>query len=151
MKKLPQKWATYATLQADLLTSRRVSERSWGTEAALNELLCNHEKIDLLNSDSAERIAASRRRRERRRERLRLVYMSRLGEAVHPEDALDARHRLNAIRLKTSPSDWSLLFQLGLGESYESISVTTRTTPGSLRTKVRRLRVILAAKPRHPK
>ena len=145
MKSLPRRWSIYANLQAEMSSNRRVSERSWGMEAALKQFLCSPENLDLSEPDSAEKAAANERRRERRREKLRLVYISNTEQAVQPEDALDARHSLNAIQLKTAPNDWSLLCQVGLGENYQKISLTTRATPGSLRARVRRLRVMLAA------
>jgi DNA-directed RNA polymerase specialized sigma24 family protein len=144
MKKLSYPWSVYANLQAELSGNRRVSEQAWGTEAALNRFLDPSKNEPFFNIETATLAAASERRKERRRAKLRLIYLADCEQANEPEIMLDARQQLHQIELKIPVNDWSLLCRVGSGQNYDEIANAIGATPGSLRTRVTRLRGQLA-------
>lgn len=84
MADLPHPWDTYDHLQATLSRSQSISHESWGTEAALNAILCSS-RDKPLTTDEIARTAASERRRERHRAHLRLVYFSDCDAPLIPK------------------------------------------------------------------
>lgn len=144
MADLPHPWGAYARLQSKLLHSRHIDDRSWGTEAALNRILISPDSKPL-TVDEIARTAASERRRERRRARLRLVYVAADDASHHPEDAPAARHELFIARSKVTKRGWTLLCQVAAGYDYVELAAARGKTPGCLRVRVLRLRRRLAA------
>jgi hypothetical protein len=147
MADLPHPWDIYARLQAALSRGNHLSDQTWGTEAALDAILLSLQEKNPVTSDDLARIAASERRRERHRARLRLVHLTGGGEiGVDPDGALAAREGLRIARSKVSSRDWRVLCQLAEGYSYADVAAQTRSTPGNLRIRVLRCRQRLAAR-----
>jgi len=140
MADLPHPWGAFEHLQAELSRGRCISEQSWGTEAALNGILDSLRDNQALASEEMARTAASERRRERRRARLRRAHLTGGDTPAHPEDALAARQELLAIRAKVSERDWFLLREIGFGRDYADVASVIGRTPGSLRVYAFRLR-----------
>jgi DNA-directed RNA polymerase specialized sigma24 family protein len=146
MADFPHPWDAYARLQAALSRAHRLSEKTWGTEAALDAILFSLQDNHPVTSDDVTRAAASERRRERHRARLRLVHLASVEVGADPDDAFAAREILRIARSKVSGRDWPVLCQLAQGYSYAEVAARTGDTPGSLRVRVRRCRQQLAAK-----
>jgi hypothetical protein len=85
---------------------------------------------------------------DRRRERSRASRREPLFEYIaiaHPEDGLNARLELAAIRRKVGDRSWNLLSAVATGCNYKDISTATSMRAGAIRVKVLRLRAELAA------
>jgi hypothetical protein len=146
MTDLPYPWGVYARLQTEMLRGSRITDQSWGTEAAMNGVLASLQDNKPPTPDEIERTAASERRRERRRAYLRLVYLAGSDTSPHPEAALIARHELDIARSRVSERDWSVLCQVGSGCGYAELASVNGGTSGGWRVRVLRLRRQLAAK-----
>ncbi len=88
---LPDPWAVYARLQAELDRRKQVDDRSCGLEAGLNRLLAM--RVQPLTEEAVSRAVRSESRRERHRAQLRRVHLL-IGDSVaDPEGrALLDRH-----------------------------------------------------------
>ncbi len=64
MADIPHPWDAYGHLQVVLSRAHRVSDQTWGTEAALDALLRSLQDNQPVTSDDLTRTAASERRRE---------------------------------------------------------------------------------------
>jgi hypothetical protein len=146
MTDLPSPWDIYARLQTEMLCGSRVTNQSWGTEAAMNHVLASLQDTKSPEADEIERTAASERRRERRRANLRLVYLTSSEIFPDPEAPLIARHELAIVQSKVSARDWSALCQVGSGCGYAELASANGGTSGGWRVRVLRLRRQLAAK-----
>ena len=145
MVELPHPWNAYASLQTSLRRGCRVDDRSWGTEAAMDRILVSLQDNHPLTSDEIVRAAASERRRERNRTRLRLVHLAGSELSPHPENAIAARQELGVARSKLSGGDWSVLRHVAEGYGYGELASAIGGTPERLRVRVLRLRRKLTA------
>lgn len=146
MADLPHPWDIYAHHQAALSRGRCLSDQIWGTEAALDAILRSLQDNNPVTSDDLARTAASERRRQRHRARLRLVYLRGVEASADPDDALASREGLRIARSKVSIRDWRVLCQVAEGYSYAEVAAQVRCTPESLRIRVLRCRQRLAAR-----
>lgn len=159
-------WDAYARLQRKLSGEPQVDDRSWGLEEGLNRLLNGDE--DLM-ADAAARAVRSESRKERHHTRLRRLHLSvreqtgaqevgrdtghrppvigqhALEALCRVEERLDSRHRLGAAAQRLTADDQALLQAVAEGWDYDKISSVTRIRTGTLRVRVRRLRVALVA------
>lgn len=140
MADLPHPWDIYAHLQAALSRGRNLTDQTWGMEAAANAFLLSFQDNQVVTSDDLARTAASERRRQRHRAHLRLVHFSGIELGADPEDALAAREKLHNVQSTVSRRDWRVLCQVAAGYSYAEVAARNRSTPGSLRVRVRRCR-----------
>lgn len=142
MADLPQPWDTYAHHQATLARGYSVSDRSWGTEAAMNRILGSLEDTTPLTIEEIARAAASESRRERHRAHLRAIYLSGSDVSLQAqaEEAFFFAHELRLARSKLSEEDWALLCQVAAGHSYEDIAAANGCSVGGLRVRVLRCR-----------
>jgi hypothetical protein len=145
MADLPHPWDLYVRLQRDSLRCHRVSNYSWGMEAAMGRILTSLENDKPAAPDEISRAAASERRLERDRAHLRLVHFGGSEISDHPEVCLAARQELRAAESKVSTKDWSILCQLAAGHNYAELAIANGGTPGSLRIRVLRCREHLIA------
>jgi hypothetical protein len=146
MADFPHPWDAYASLQAALSRGRYITDQSWGTEAAMNRILVSLQDNKPPAADQIARTAASERRRERHRARLRVIHLAGGDISARPEDALAARQELRVARSKVSERDWSVLCQLATGYNYAEVAAVNGGTPGTLRVRVLRCRQHLATK-----
>lgn len=135
----------YAELQADLAPATRLSEKTWGTEAALDHFLNILTAGTPATAEEIARAAASRRRRERDRARLRSLYMTPTEASPHPDKQIIARSELRVASSKIPPAAWSLITRLAAGFEYGELARTTGETPGNLRVQALRARKRAAA------
>ncbi len=146
MADIPHPWDAYGHLQAVLSRAHRVSDQTWGTEAALEAILRSLQDNQPVTSDDLTRTAASERRRERHRAHLRLVHLQGVEVGADPDDALAAREGLHIARSKVSSRDWPVLCQVAEGYRYAEIAGRIGVTPGCLRVRLRRCRQQLAGR-----
>ena len=151
MSELPPPWNEYARHQAKLASRRRVDGTSWGLEAGLNRLLSKKDdeeqsqKERRLSEEDVDRIIQNESRNERYRAGLRKVYLTPVDTMNNVENALDARHQLQALQEQVSASDWDLLLAVGVGHEYEELAKARGVTSGSLRVRLLRHRTKLNA------
>ena len=140
MKHAHPEWDAYARLQEELARSTTINQHAWGLETGL------HSTLSGASGDDADRAVRSQRRRERHRARLRLIHIDG-GDAVVSTvsvAALDARRALQRIRVQLGARNWFLIRSIAEGEDYRSLSALLGVAPGTLRARVRRLRLKLA-------
>ena len=151
MSELPHRWSTYARLQTQLARSQgsdkrtsRIDDRTWGIEAALNQLLAEQPPAE----EELDRAIRSASRRERYRKRLRRIHLPAeepAGTSVE-EDTFDARERLRRVAGRVTPEDSALLRAVGEGYEYKEIAASTKVAAGTLRARVLRLRRTLSGR-----
>lgn len=141
MAAIPQLWANYAQLQQRLASRSSIDDHSWGMEAQLDRLLeqpgCDDETL--------ARVGASASRKARHRARLGRIYLTVQDSAPGPEAPACARRDLRSIRAAVNDNDWRLLVAVASGYGYDELAAERRVTTGSLRARVLRQRVRLAA------
>jgi len=143
MADLPHPWAIYARLQTNLRRDYRVGDRSWGTEAGMDQILESAAGAPP-TEDEINQIIATSRRRERHRGSRREPLLEDIATA-HPDGALTARSELAAIRRRVGDRNWELLTAVGTGSDYKEISIAGSVPAGAVRVRVLRLRASLAA------
>jgi DNA-binding NarL/FixJ family response regulator len=139
-------WDAYAHLQAQLSRAHLVSDHTWGMEAALDAILRSLHDNQPVTPDDLTRTAASERRRERYRARLRLTSLRGVEVGADPDERLAAREGLRIARSKVSSRDWPVLWQVAEGYNYPEIAGRIGVTPGCLRVRVQRCRQQLVGK-----
>jgi phage/plasmid primase-like uncharacterized protein len=132
-------WHHYAYLQ-DELDDFRVSDRSWGIEAALNRIVAGDFTDSTTINIDIGRTIANEERRERYRAALRRLHLTTNDASPHAEEHLVARAELRAAEAKTTKKKWRLLVAIGEGHDYAELAAAEGATIGSLRAKVFRLR-----------
>jgi hypothetical protein len=130
MAELPHPSNIYAQHQARLSRRCQVDDSAWGIEESLNAVLNSLRDNSRVTSDDFARIAASARRRERKRALLRLVNLSS-EVGPDPDDALAARQGLRFARSMISTHDWHLLRHLAEGGSYADLARTSESAGGT--------------------
>jgi len=136
---LPHPWREYLGYQRKLANSSTIDVLSWGREAALNRILSNPALCSPPSTEEINRAARSERRRERHRERLRLMHLPRLDH-VEFESAALARIDLRKVRAQTTAVEWVLLSEVAEGRSYDEIAASTGVSSGALRVRILRIR-----------
>jgi DNA-binding NarL/FixJ family response regulator len=144
MSELPQRWRAYADLQEKLALRRQVDYQTWGLEAGLNRLLVHSGESAMI--EDADLAARSESRKERHRRKLRRLHLAVTDSVGHPEDVLDARHRLRMAEEQVTAEEWALLRAVGEGEQYAKIATVVKVSVGVIRTRVFRLRRSLVAR-----
>jgi hypothetical protein len=127
------------------IRARPAIEICYFSDRLLDAMLRSLRDRTTVTLDDLARTAASERRRERRRARLRLVYLT--GDELvgaDPHDAFAAREALRVARANVSSHDWRLLCKLAEGYGYAELAAQSRSTPESLRVRVLRSRRRLA-------
>lgn len=145
MADLPHAWRVYARIQQQLSNCAALSQRAWGLEAALNELLSYQPQLS--ESELSRTIASAERRH-----RYRHAQLQRYAEQDHEEasladpiaEALDADQILQRIRGAVADPDWLVLNALAEGESYKVLADELGTSSGALRVRISRARKQLA-------
>lgn len=140
MTGLPHPWAAYARLQEELDKSN-VSGRSWGLEAALNQLLAQPQELP--TATDCERVVQNASRQERHRARLRRVWTNPEAPSPGLESMVDARRRLRLVQARVTGQNWAVLSALGEGYDYGEIAAGSGIAEGALRARVCRLRRFL--------
>lgn len=132
-----QQWDAYARVQNALDRRSTVDDYAWGLEAAANGLL------DGPPPDDIERTVRSGGRKERYRARLRRTFLRYAVAKTDPEREFFARERLRVIRALVRRKDWALLLGIAEGLGYAELAARWGVAPGTLRTRVSRLRASL--------
>jgi hypothetical protein len=140
MLDLPEPWAIYARWQAALMGRDRVDDVTWGLEAGLNRCL-----DQTAPAEDVTRAVAAESRRERYRQRLRSIYLSKENEVPDCESAVIAAERLEQVRASVSEGEWELLRDVAEGKNYRELAASSHSTPGALRIRTMRLRLRLRA------
>jgi DNA-directed RNA polymerase specialized sigma24 family protein len=141
MLSVPKGWAAYARLQAKLSATATTDSRTWGLEAGLDRFL-DLAGREIPRDADIDRAVQSESRRERYRARLRSIRCAADIPSV-PEDAVEARRSLRALRDATTPNDWALLLAVADGCDYGEVAASLGVTAGQLRVRVMRLRLAL--------
>lgn len=144
MSEFPAEWNTYARLQAQLACSHgrdmrtwRIDDRTWGIEAALNQLLSAQPSVE----KEVDRTIQSASRKERYRKRLRRIHLpADESSETSVEDTFNARERLRRVAGRVTSEESALLRAVGEGYEYKEIAASTNVAAGTLRARVLRLR-----------
>jgi hypothetical protein len=147
MAELPFPWSIYAEHQSKAARCGRISDKSWGIENGLTNFLTAVDSSSIpANPDefrrSVDRAVATGSWVERNRARLRRKYL-RQDPEPHAEPQMLARARLAEIRSNVSAAEWELLIAQAAGLAAHEIAAAPGATPGSIRTRIARLRVRL--------
>ncbi len=144
MAEIPHSWRAYARLQHQVGRSSRADARAWAIEGGLDHLL--EDTVGGVDGDEgAIRSVAAARRREVHRSGALRRHAKAWSGFQHPEAAIHARLTLEALRKRTTGSEWDILCDVGAGWSYDEIAKVRGGTPGMFRVRVLRLRRTLAA------
>jgi DNA-binding NarL/FixJ family response regulator len=141
-------WFLYAELQDGVSQTFHLTDAAWGNEAAMSYFLTTVQSgIIPPEPDFREALATARSTsawNERNRARLRRMYlpaweMGDIQEESHQLDRLLARK----LRARLDPEDRVLLDELATGATYAEVAAKRGVSPGSLRTRVSRLKARL--------
>ena len=94
--------------------------------------------------EEADRSVRSESRKQRHRAQLRRRYLGIQEYAAIPDDTTDARLRLRIVKKLVSPEEFSILRAVGEGFHYDEIATADKMAAGAIRTRVFRLRRLLA-------
>jgi len=145
MADFPHPWRIYLQLQSALSRSRCVNNDTWGIEGGLDIILASPPDMSPSDEDIARTIS-SKRRREQRRSRLRILHIRPDEDRTDPEQELLARSELRRISSQVRASDWVLLRSIGLGDDCADIAKKLGASIGAVRVRVLRLRRQLTLK-----
>jgi DNA-binding NarL/FixJ family response regulator len=137
MSNLLPPWSHYLALQTKLKLSSTVDDTDWGIEAALDRILASSSTAPYKD---IERAARSESRRERYRAGLRRQYLANEEDHFDGESRLQARQQLRRVRERVGDKEWTLLSDVGRGNSYREIAREVGTSSGAVRIHVSRLR-----------
>lgn len=158
MLEIPQSWVAYASLQKKLSKTNSI-EYGASLEAALCIILEPDYSVEATTESEYITAAASASRLERYRNQLRRQYLSDVPVGIRDdenngfshyicgpslEEEVHARRELARLASTVGTSDWTLLFGVAIGMSYEELAHTHNAPAGTLRTRVARLRRALS-------
>lgn len=137
MAALERPWAAYLRLQEELSSHKRISDRTWGIEDVLDQIVTTgHPSTQI----EIERAIASGARRARHRAQLRTIYQSEEEEAKDQFGMLAARQSLRFLLERAKSQDIDLLVAVAEGHDYSALAAEFQSPTGTLRTRVSRLR-----------
>lgn len=156
MADIPQDWQAYARLQKKLSETSCVTIGS-ALEEALNVVHDPNFRPDAVLEADLRRIAASAARQDRHRQTLRRLmlaenldgasWVSEDGDVAHAsslDDYVHARRELARLFATLREADWELLIGVASGDSYDDLAEQCSSTPSALRSRVCRLRQVIA-------
>ncbi len=147
MATVPDSWAAYAQLQARLSSRTELNDYTWGMEAGLNWILDQVIPGTGVLEDDLQRAISTAARKERDHMQRFLTDDADENYAEDPrnfEEWMQARSAIAAIAAQVREVDNKLLCNVGLGKSYEEISLELGDTATNLRSRTLRLRRNLA-------
>ncbi len=160
MTDIPHCWEGYARFQRRLAKTTCVTTAA-ALEAALNVVHRADFKPKGFTDDVLKRVADTAGRRERDRLQLlrRYAASQQDGSSATPggleaavtdirprslDDAVHASCELSRLQTMMPAPDWELLLGVAVGASYEDLAVDLATSSCALRSRVSRLRQVIA-------
>jgi len=143
MANLPYAWAAYAQFQSRLSRLHKLSDHTWGLEAALNVVFQPDFSPELTSAEEFRRAAASASRK-RRRHRARFLANEAVSDIPDPKDMVAQIVTRQALRIIEAEvdrqSDYRLLEGIAFERDYEHLAKLLGQRATTLRSRALRLR-----------